>query len=365
MAIDVPVPSSNTRVETQRPGRSPRLLIIRLSAIGDIIMASPFISALRARYPDAYIAWLVQPESRELLCDHPDLDATIVWPRQEWRDLLRGRRWLALMREIRAFRGQLLNHGFDVSYDLQGLMKSGLLARLSGARARIGLGSREGSHWLMTKTINRQEGEPGRIGSEYRHLAQSLGLPTARFPMAIHVSENAQAIAEDMLRDQAIEGAYGVICPFTTRPQKHWVERAWLELLLALKATWNDPLVLLGGPGNATAAATLATGVQVVNLVGKTRLQEAAAIIRGARYLIGVDTGLTHLGTTYEIPTVALFGSTCPYRKTDSERTRIIYHDLSCSPCRRNPTCDGAFTCMRDITPQEVKTALEQVLPAP
>jgi heptosyltransferase-1 len=342
-----------------------RILIIRLSAIGDIVMASPFVSALRARYPDAYIAWLVQPESRELLCDHPDLDATIVWPRPAWRDLLRQRRWTALLQAIRAFRRHLLSHGFDVSYDLQGLLKSGLLARLSGARERIGLGSREGSQWLMTSIISRHGGDAERIGSEYRYLAHCLGLPTARFPMAIHVSENAQAGAKEKLREQGVHAAYGVICPFTTRPQKHWLERAWLELLPALRATWGDAIVLLGGPDDAAAAAKLVAGVQVANLVGKTRLQEAAAIIRGARYLIGVDTGLTHLGTAYEIPTVALFGSTCPYRKTDSERTRIVYHDLSCSPCRRNPTCAGAFTCMRDITPQEVVAALEQVLPAP
>ena len=87
-----------------------------------------------------------------------------------------------------------------------------------------------------------------------------------------------------------------------------------------------------------------------------------AALIESARLLVGVDTGLTHMGTAFEIPTVAIFGSTCPYLKTDSPRTAILYKNLECSPCRRHPTCGGAYTCMRLVTVNEVMAEARRLL---
>ena len=116
-----------------RPAGSPGILIVRLSAIGDIVMASPLIHALRRRYPESRIAWLVQPESAALLQEHPELDEVITWPRSRWRELWRTRRWPALVREVRGFRAGLRQQGFTLALDLQGLLKSGLMAWWSGA----------------------------------------------------------------------------------------------------------------------------------------------------------------------------------------------------------------------------------------
>ena len=100
----------------------------------------------------------------------------------------------------------------------------------------------------------------------------------------------------------------------------------------------------------------------MISLAGATRLPEAAALIRHAGLLVGVDTGLTHMGTAFATPTVALFGSTRPYLDTGRSNGRVIWLGLPCSPCRRRPTCDGAFTCLRDITADrvmdEARTAL-------
>ena len=107
------------------------ILIIRLSAIGDVVMASPLIRALRARYPQARIVWLAQPEVRDLLSAHPELDEVIVWPRGEWRRLWRERRYLTWWREVRGFVRRLRALRPDLAIDLQGLLKSGLWARSS------------------------------------------------------------------------------------------------------------------------------------------------------------------------------------------------------------------------------------------
>ena len=86
--------------------------------------------------------------------------------------------------------------------------------------------------------------------------------------------------------------------------------------------------------------------------------------MRGAGLLVGVDTGLTHMGIAFATPTVAIFGSTCPYTNTGRTNARVIWLGLHCSPCKRRPTCGGAYTCLRDITPERVLDEAAKVLAA-
>jgi heptosyltransferase-1 len=122
-------------------------------------------------------------------------------------------------------------------------------------------------------------------------------------------------------------------------------------------------VVMLGGAGDEAHADKIAAITPgLVNLVGLTRLDEAAAVIERADLVAGVDTGLTHLGIAMDRPTLALFGSTRPYRETGTDRARILYGALPCSPCRRNPTCNGDFTCMRLHTADVVFAAADAVM---
>jgi len=336
---------------------------VRLSAIGDIVFASPLISALRRACPQAHIAWLVQPECTALLDHHPDLDETIVCPMGHWRRLWREGRYREIGRGVRALRGILRERRFDLALDLQGLLKSGLLARLSGAPERIGLGSREGSQWLMTRTVPRG-GDSKRIGSEYLFLAETLGLPTDRFAMAVHYSAADAEFAQETVARERLTSGYAALCPFTTRPQKHWFEERWTQLATRLRAELGVTPVLLGGPADREAAGRIAhdTDGPVVNLAGRTSLTEAAALIDRADLLVAVDTGLGHMGIALGIPSLLLFGSTCPYLDTTRANARVLYHRLPCSPCKRRPTCAGAFTCMREIGVAEVLAAARNVI---
>ena len=397
-----------------------RILVIRLSAIGDIVFASPLIAALRRAYPQAHLAWLAQPECEPLLRHHPDLDQVITWPRGEWRALWRERRWGELARRIRAVRADLRRQGFDQVLDLQGLLKSGLLAWLSGARERVGLGSREGSQWLMTRVVPRG-GNPRAIGSEYRFLAERLGLPLDGFAMTLVPGAEARAFARDLILQQGLGSGYVVICPFTTRPQKHWFEERWAELAARLRRELDLPVLMLGGPADRAAAERIAahyrtwhansqgyqpstggsiaprptegnsgvplpepaagtarygtvvsgsvpgqrpkdgaswSGVaDLINLAGDTSLLQAAALIEHSKLVIGVDTGLSHMGIAFGRPTLLLFGSTRPYLDPGRANARVLYHLLPCSPCKRRPTCGGRHDCMRQIGVDEVLAA--------
>ncbi len=330
------------------------ILIVRLSAIGDIVMASGLPGIIKKSHPDSHISWLCQPECADLLRDHQSVDEVIIWPRKEWQQLWREKKYLNLARTIRQFRNQLRSKNFDLALDLQGLLKSGYLVWLSGAKKRIGLGSSEGSQALVHKVIPRDKGDTTLIGSEYRYIGSQLGFDYQSFEMHLGISDQSASSAASILKNLAIEKKYFVICPFTTRPQKHWFDEYWRQTAIQLKAQFGLPLILLGGPGDIESAAALCKGTEIINLAGNTSLQEAAAVIGRSNGLIGVDTGLTHMGHAMKVPSLALFGSTCPYLKTGLPSSKVIYLDLDCAPCRRNPTCGGRFDCLREITPEMV-----------
>ena len=339
------------------------ILVVRLSAIGDIVFASPLVAALRRAWPEARIVWLVQPECRALLDRHPDLDEVIVCNLGQWRRLWRERRIRELLAEIRALRAQLRARHFDLALDLQGLLKSGVLTWLSGARERIGLGSREGSQWLMTRVLPRG-GEVKRIGSEYRYLAEQIGLPLGDFAMAVCYGEAESAFTSTVMAREGLTKGYAVLCPFTTRPQKHWFEDRWAGLAARIRTDLGLIPMLLGGPADREAAARIAAAGdgRLVNLAGQTSLTEAAALIDRAALLVAVDTGLGHMGIALNTPSLLLFGSTCPYLDTTRANARVFYHPLPCSPCKRRPTCGGFFDCMRRIGIDEILTAAREVM---
>lgn len=342
-----------------------RILIVRTSAIGDVVFASALPAAIRRAHPDAHIAWLVEPGIHELLLPDPAIDEVITWSKAEWVKLWKSGRKLELLGRVRQLRRELHARRFDVAVDLQGLLKSGFLTWLSGARRRVGLGSKEGSQWLMSEVIPRG-GEKARIGSEYQYLAQQMGFDAGAFLPTLTVApETAAAVAAKLESHGLQPGRFAVFAPFTTRPQKHWFEDAWQALAPQLiDATGLTP-VILGGPADQQAAARIAAAdPRIVNLAGQTRLPEAAAVIARSALLIGVDTGLTHMGTALARPTVAIFGSTCPYQNTGRPTGSVIWLGMPCSPCRRRPTCGGKFTCLRDITPERVLQQAQAMLAA-
>jgi heptosyltransferase-1 len=327
-----------------------RILIIRLSAIGDVVFASPLVDAVSQRYPDAEVFWLAEPMVVPLLEHHPHLRGVIVWPRSEWRRLFRSGRWWGLFQAVRAFRDQLRTHQFELVFDVQGLLKSAFLAWLTGARHRVGFHSKEPTSVFLTQRLEKDTGPT--MSSEYRAFAEQLALPTGSFRMQVPLS----ADVFEWSREFQDGRPYVVFCPFTTRPQKHWVESHWRQLSeMAVEAGLR--VVVLGAPSDVPACERIFENIAVESMVGQCSLSQSAALVSQAHALIGVDTGLTHMGWAFEVPTLALFGSTCPYRDLGDLEGAVLYQDLDCSPCRRNPTCGGAYHCMQQLTPEAVFSA--------
>ncbi len=339
------------------------ILIIRPSAIGDIVMASPMIRVLREKWPQAHIAWLADESVRGMLDHHPALNEVIYWSKERWRKMLKSMRLSNLAVEVRRFSGDLEKRRFELAIDAQGLFRSRLLARLSGARNRIGLDSREPGRFLMTRIVPRGE-DKRPMSSEYRQLMLALGLEPGPFAPEIVLSGKDRKFAQNKLSALKLNHRFALFCPFTTRPHKHWFPERWAELADRLAAAYNLPVLILGAERDEGAGRSIRslTTAPVYDLIGRTSLAEAAAIVAQAAVVIGVDTGMTHMGTAFKRPTIALFGATCPYLQTPSPATVIVYVPQTCAPCKRKPTCKGRFDCMAAITVRQVSEMVRILL---
>ena len=340
--------------------------MVRLSARGDLVFASPLAGALRRRYPHAYIAWVAEDRTADVIRHNPHLDEVIVWERAAWKRLLRRGRWGALARAVVEFFGGLRERRFDVAIDAQGLLRSGVAAFLSGAPVRIGLGSREGSRRLMTHIVERG-GDDRVVSSEYRHLAEVLGLTADPFPMEIPRGAAESGSVGRMLERAGVGVGFVAVCPFTTRFYKHWIEDRWGSLIQRIRQRLGIGVVLLGGPADRvaadrildTAAEESRHTVPTVNLVGRTTLGEASAVVSRCSVLVGVDTGLSHMAHAFGRPAVLLFGSNTPYLDPPGPRATILHSGRSCSPCRGKLVCDGRIDCMDDIAVSQVFAAVK------
>ena len=153
------------------------------------------------------------------------------------------------------------------------------------------------------------------------------------------------------------------IAPFTTRPQKHWPSEHWQNLIHKVRKHSHLPIAILGGPGDVAKAEALTFECNgVISLAGKISLEESVSVLSLCDAFVGVDTGLTHLATSYKKPTVAIFGSTRPYTITDNAYTHVLFKDMPCAPCKRKPTCNGRFDCMALVTPEQVFNQLKSYI---
>jgi hypothetical protein len=318
-----------------RTGTPRRVLIIRLSALGDVVMASGLIPAVRAVAPDAHLAWLVEPAGAPLLRHNPRLDEVIVLPRPEWEALWRAHRWVALARSVWRFRRALRERRFELALDAQGLLKSALV-RVVERRAA----SHQPDRPRGQPSPRHRAGAAGaRPAAADRRRVPRAGTPPRRAGRCLpHGSRGrrrgARAGAREARgrrRHRPLRGAV----PLHHAAAEALVRRA-LGRARHAAGRGRRAAGAAGRPDDAPRAGSI-TGhaPDAVDLVGKLKLDETVAAIADAALLVGVDTGLAHMGTALDVPTIALFGSTRPYLDARTPRTVVLYEQLPCSPCRR------------------------------
>jgi heptosyltransferase-1 len=341
------------------------ILIVRLSAIGDVVMSTAILAGLHRAWPTARFHWLTEDMGGEVLKGNADLASVTILPRRHWKALIREHHYLTFLSEVRGMRRKIREIGADVAIDAQGLMRSAVWTRASGAKLKIGLRSHEGSQFLMNEVV-RVDGNPtGRMCNEYRALLEHLGLGDQEFSMSLHPTDDARHEALAAIPEGTPAPVF--FYPFTTRPQKHWFAERWADLATGVVHKLGRPVWILGGPSDEAAAMEIARASGVAEhiriVAGKdSNIVQKMGLIERAGAAIGVDTGLSHMSLGLGTPTVVIFGSTCGYTNTAPLKGIVLYEKMPCSPCRRHPTCNGDFTCMKKITVDAALGAISQLL---
>lgn len=274
--------------------------MVRLSAIGDVIHTMPVACALRERFPRARLAWVVEQRAASLLQGHEAINDLIELPRGflksppgVWR----------LRQRLRALRP-------DVAIDVQGLSKSALVARLSGAPRRIGFdrpAGREISLWLNNELVRPTA---THVVDQYLELLRPLGVrqPTVRFQVPEMPSE--RETADQLVRQTGLEGGYAAMNAGAGWPSKRWPSERFASVARYLGESWHMPSLVLwsGGEERAWAEQIVAGSGGHARLAPPTNLRELAAVARRARLFVSSDTGPLHLAAAVGTPCVGLFG---------------------------------------------------------
>jgi lipopolysaccharide heptosyltransferase I len=332
-----------------------KFLIIRQGSLGDVIHGIPTAAALRRRYPQAQIDWIVDPRYVELLDLVECLDRRIPF---EPRDLARGRgaTWSTL--------SQLRRTHYDAVIDLQGLLKSAVLARLVGARRTIGLPRRH----LREPLAGLFYSEAPDPGPAKHVIHRSLGLLRAldvadvavRFPIAI-----PRTAAAALAVERVGSSEYALLNPGAAWPNKRWLPDRFGAAAAAVRGELGLRSLVLWGPGEhglAEAAAAASNGAAFV--APETTIADVVAMARGARVMVSGDTGPLHIAGAVGTPLVALFGPTFADRNgTWSPRDVVIARTDRCS-CFYERRCRHNVPCIDDIEVAEVVDAVRRCLVA-
>lgn len=277
-----------------------RILIVRLSAIGDVIHGLPVLNALRDHYPRAKLAWVVEGRAGDLLEGHPSLNL-----------LIRVRRgWLSSPREVGRLRCELFKQRFDMTIDLQGLTKSAVMARLSGAKRRLGFGGvdgRELSQWLNTERV---VASAEHVVERNLQLLSPLGIHGAGVSFRLPTNAAATTRLLEFLQQQRLLNGYAILNPGAGWASKRWPGERFAALAQALGAktglksviTWAGEEELRVG----TEIVKQAAGQAV--LAPPTSLIDLAAWCRHAQLFVSGDTGPLHLAAAVGTKCVGLFG---------------------------------------------------------
>ncbi|HQM34101.1 MAG TPA: glycosyltransferase family 9 protein [Candidatus Hydrogenedentes bacterium] len=339
-------------------GGSPRILIIRLSAIGDVVRVLPALQILRDALPDAHIDWVVEKKSADVCRDHPSLDGIIVFDRPEgaWNA---AKSFLALCNAIR-------NRRYDIVIDFHGILKSGLLAWASRAPKRYGFArprSQEGN-FLFT---NRRSGLPSHTLNRVEEnmiLCEAVVPARAGCPSAtIEVPPEVQEVVDDYV-DRTFEAGKRLVAVHAPidRREKRWPLDYFAEVCDLLIADGRFEVMLTWGPGQQHIAQTVFARCRRGPVIAPETpdLKHYAGLVGRANLYVGGDTGPMHIAAAMGTPVVAIFTGTnavqhAPYQSPCEVLTPERAHELL-------PQGETAEEALSPITPPMVYDACVRLL---
>ena len=339
-----------------------RILLIKPSALGDVVHALPVVASLKQRYPEIPLDWLIEEEAAPLMEGHPAVAEFVVSGRRRWqRELRQPGAAPGALREIRAFARKVRGR-YDAVLDLQGLLKSALYVLATQAPIRVGLADgREGATWVLTHRVPVPP-QPIHAVERYIALAAAVDASSAERDFTIPVTPEDVAAAEAVLAD--LPRPIVVLHPAARWPTKLWESARWRDVAAALCRD-GAGVVVTGAVEDRAMAAAIGDGLDPAprSLVGRISLKQLAAVLQSADLMITVDSGPMHIAAAVGTPVLALFGATDPRRTGPLGPGCVLHRRLPCSPClQRRCAIADTLRCMRDIDVPEVLGAARRIL---
>ena len=345
-----------------------KILIVKLSAIGDVIHTLPAVTALRRHDPGAQIDWLVEDAAADLVQGHAALSRVLIWRRREFVRLLKAGRFPSAASLFVSLIVQLRETRYDLIIDFQALLKSSLwifLAR-GGRKAGFGRGMEhsENSHIFLNERIPAVSMEIHALDRGLR-LLQALGIPEYPLLYDLPIGEEDEKTARQLLVENGVrlDQPLVAINPVAKWPTKLWPAERFSELAGRLLEK-GCQVVFTGSKEDRSLIdqMTLPLGSSVIRLDGRTTLKALAAVYRAASVVVSTDTGPMHLAAAVGTPVVALFGPTAPWRTGPYGKGQVVLQaGVSCSPCFSR-SCKTEelepMACMNRITVEQVVEAV-------
>jgi len=331
-----------------------KILVIKIGAVGDVVLVVPSLRAIRQKFPKAHIAVLVGLESRQILQGCPYVDELIIYNRAFIKKSFFNFKKLA---------DELKRHNFDIVIDFQNNTRSHILGFLSMAAKRFGYRNKKFAFLLNYAIKDTKESLPP-VEHQFRIL-NLLGIELKDSSLEVWPSENDRKSVDEFLSAQWLIAGQPLI-GINVGGSSRWQTKKWpadkLSLLCGQLAEKNMRVVLTGAKNDinlAQAVAASAVKSKPINAVGKTSLAELAALIERCKIFISTDSAPMHIASAMGIPVVAIFGPTDPQRhKPPADKVTVIRKDLKCSPCYK-PNC-RVFKCMADININEIMDAVKK-----
>ena len=344
------------------------ILIVKLSAIGDVIHTLPALNAIRKHYPEANITWLVEEAACDLIEGHVALDRVIVSKRKQWIKELKNFSFLKPIREANRFIRKLRDTYYDMILDFQALLKSGILIGLARGRRKIGFGKglehMEHSYVFLNKKIPAVDMETHALLRSMM-LINTIGIPSEKIEYNLPVTDRDRETVDDLMIQYGIMGAKPLIAvnPVAKWETKLWPNEKVARLADTLIDEYDTEIVFTGGSGDWPIIQDIMSVMKgrAINLAGNTTLKMLTALYEKTALVISTDTGPMHMAAAVGTPVVALFGPTAPWRTGPyGSIHQIVRAELDCAPCFKRQ-CE-TMDCMHQISVVQVLEEVSKVI---
>lgn len=332
------------------------ILIVKLSAVGDVVHTLPSLAALRKRYPDAHITWVIEEDASDIIRGHPYLDRIIVSHRKTWIDSFKRMNAVGkTIDQMTSFIRKLRDRRYDIVVDFHGLFKSSLIVLLSGGRRKLGYDSmQELSGLFLSEKIHEDMNK--HAVDRYLDLPRHLGADSGKPEFGIHIAKENKDRVCQLLNENKIGAGQPFISvnPVALWDTKLWEDEKFARLCDRITSDLKMKVVFTGGR-DQEGVQRIRRLMQYpsVDLSGRTTLKDLSYVYMLSSLVITTDSGPMHIAAAVGTPTVALFGPTDPARTGPyGQGHTVIRSNLPCSPCFLKKC--ATKECMNEISVEVV-----------